>query len=63
MYHSSRRSRARQYRLSPVNTGLLIDLYLRHKSYVVIHNYLSSYPLTEEQKESYEVSVCPSHLA
>ena len=54
MHHSSRSSRARQYRQNPVNIGLLIDLYLRHKSYVVIHSYLSSYSLTEEQKESYE---------
>lgn len=46
------RSRKRR---SPVNTGLLIDLYLRAKQLdVVMNNYLSRYSLTNKEKEELE---------
>lgn len=47
-------SKTRKYRQTPVNTGVLIDLYLHHQSLVVIDNYLSSYSITEEDKDRYQ---------
>lgn len=48
LYRSAGSRQSHRRRQTPVNTGVLIDLYLHHKSLVVIDNYLSSYPLTEE---------------
>ena len=53
MYRSSR-TKTRRHRSTPVNTGLLIDLFLRHQPHVVIPNYLSTYPMSEEEKESHQ---------
>lgn len=55
LYRLPHHRRARRHRSTPANTGLLIDLYLRHhQSHVVIDNYLSSYSMTEEQEESFQ---------
>lgn len=51
LYCSPQPNKTRRYRQTPVNTGVLIDLYLRHQKLVVIDNYLSSYSTTEEEKE------------
>lgn len=48
LYRSTGSRKSHRRRQTPVNTGVLIDLYLHHMSLVVIDNYLSSYPLTEE---------------
>lgn len=54
LYRLPSHSRVRRHRATPVNTGLLIDLYLRHQHHVVISNHLSSYSMTEEEKETYQ---------
>ncbi len=51
LYRSAGSRQSHRRRQTPVNTGVLIDLYLRHMSLVVIDNYLSSYPLTEEETD------------
>ncbi len=51
LYRSPQPNKTRRYRQTPVNTGVLIDLYLSHQKLVVIDNYLSSYSTTKEQKE------------
>ncbi|QGW20001.1 hypothetical protein GOM96_03025 [Stutzerimonas degradans] len=50
LYRSPQPFRARSYRQTPANAGILVDLYLSHQKLVVIHNYLSSYSTTEENK-------------
>jgi histone H3/H4 len=49
LYRSAGSRQSHRRRQTPVNTGILIDLYLYHRSLVVIDNYLSSHPLTEEK--------------
>lgn len=49
LYRPASSRQIHRRRQTPVNTGVLIDLYLHHMSLVVIDNYLSSYPLTEEE--------------
>ncbi|WP_165668482.1 hypothetical protein [Metapseudomonas otitidis] len=51
LYRSPQPNKTRRYRQTPVNTGVLIDLYLSHQKLVVIDNYLSSYSTTGEEKE------------
>ncbi|GLU40078.1 hypothetical protein [Pseudomonas sp. NBRC 100443] len=49
LYRSTGSRKSHRRRQTPVNIGILIDLYLHHISLVVIDNYLSSYSLTEEE--------------
>lgn len=51
LYRSPQPNKTRRYRQTPVNTGVLIDLYLSHQKLVVIDNYLPSYSMTKEDKE------------
>lgn len=51
LYRLPQPNKTRRYRQTPVNTGVLIDLYLSNQKLVVIDNYLSSYSTTEEEKE------------
>ena len=54
LYRPLPHKRTRRYRATPVNTGLLIDLYLRHQDHVVISNYLPSYSMTKDEKEIHQ---------